>query len=194
MKNKVGLYFGSFNPIHIGHLIIANYLVEFTDLEEVWLVITPQNPFKDKASLLNNHHRFELVYRAVEGFEHLKASNVEFDLPTPNYTAKTLSVLTEKHPDHAFNLIMGEDNLRSFHKWKNYEYILEHHELYICPRLGKSKIKDAFLNHSKIHFTQTPIIDISASLIREAIKDGKNIEAMLPTPVWKYIDEMNFYR
>jgi nicotinate-nucleotide adenylyltransferase len=194
MKNKVGLYFGSFNPIHIGHLIIANYLVEFTDLEEVWLVITPQNPFKEKASLLDNHHRFELVYRAVEGFEHLKASNVEFDLPTPNYTAKTLSVLTEKYPNHAFNLIMGEDNLRSFHKWKNYEYILEHHELYICPRLGESKIKDTFLNHPKIHFTKTPIIDISASLIRSAIKEGKNIEAMLPTPVWKYIDEMNFYR
>lgn len=194
MKKNIGLYFGSFNPIHIGHLIIANYLAEFTALDEVWLVITPQNPFKKKASLLENHHRFELVYRAVEGFEKLKASDVEFDLPTPNYTAKTLSVLTEKHPDYHFNLIMGEDNLRSFHKWKNYEYILQHHEIYVCPRMGEGKIKTEFSKHPHIHFTKTPIMDISASLIRDAIKNGKNIQTMLPTPVWKYIDEMNFYR
>jgi len=194
MKKKVGLYFGSFNPFHIGHLIIANYLAEFTDLDEVWIVVSPHSPFKKKASMLENHHRLELVYRAVEGFEKLKVSNVEFDLPTPNYTAKTLSVLCEKNPEYQFNLIMGEDNLKSFHKWKNYEYILNNHQLYICPRITKSKINEDFVNHPHIHFTETPIMDISASLIRDSIKKGKNIQSMLPTPVWKYIDEMNFYR
>ncbi|GGE34484.1 nicotinate (nicotinamide) nucleotide adenylyltransferase [Psychroflexus planctonicus] len=194
MKKNIGLYFGSFNPIHIGHVIIANYLAEFTDLDEVWLVISPQSPFKKRATLLENHHRFELVYRAVEGFDKLKASNIEFDLPTPNYTAKTLCVLAEKYPDYHFSIIMGEDNLRSFHKWKNYEYILAHHDIYVCPRLGETKINETFLKHPHIHFTKTPIMEISASLIRNAIKEGKNIETMLPTPVWKYIDEMNFYR
>lgn len=194
MHKKVGLYFGSFNPIHIGHLVIGHYLAEFTDLDEVWLVVSPQSPFKKKASLLENHHRFELVYRALEGFEKLKASNVEFSLPTPNYTAKTLAVLTEQHPDYQFSIIMGEDNLRSFHKWKNVEYIISNHEIYVCPRIGKTEIDARFQNHPQIHFTETPIMDISASLIRKAIKAGKDIRPMLPTAVWEYIDEMNFYR
>lgn len=194
MKKRIGLYFGSFNPIHIGHLIIANFLAEFTDLDEVWLVVSPQSPFKKKVSLLDNHHRFELVYRAIEGFEKLKASAVEFDLPSPNYTAKTLAVLVEKHPDFQFSLIMGEDNLRTFHKWKNYEYILAHHEMYVCPRIGEAEVEAQFKNHPHIHFTPTPIMDISASLIRKAIKTGKDIRPMLPIPVWQYIDEMNFYR
>lgn len=194
MKRRVGLYFGSFNPIHIGHLVIANYLAEFTDLDEVWLVVSPQSPFKKKASLLDNHHRYELVYRAVEEFKNLKASSVEFDLPTPNYTAKTLAVLAEKHTAYEFSLIMGEDNLRNFHKWKNYEFILAHHHVYVCPRIGKANIREEFANHPHIHFTQTPIMDISASLIRKAIKQGKDVRSMLPTPVWQYIDEMNFYR
>ena len=194
MKKNIGLYFGSFNPIHIGHLIIANYLAEFTDLDEVWLVISPQSPFKNKASLLENHHRYELVYRALENFDKLKASNIEFDLPTPNYTSKTLAVLAEKHPEYSFNLIMGEDNLRSLHKWKNYEFILENHKIYVCPRLGDGKINEDFQSHKNIHFTNTPIMHISASLIRDSIQKGKNIRPMLPNAVWQYIDEMNFYR
>jgi len=181
MKKNIGLYFGSFNPIHIGHLIIANYLAEFTDLDEVWLVISPQSPFKKKASLLDNHHRFELVFRAIEGFDKLKASAIEFDLPTPNYTSKTLSVLAEKHPDYQFNLIMGEDNLRGFQKWKNYDYILENHHLYVCPRLGDGSINEAFKNHPHIHFTETPIMNISASLIRDSIQKGKNISRFCKT-------------
>lgn len=194
MQKRVGLYFGSFNPIHIGHLILANHLVEFTNLDEVWLVITPQSPFKKKASLLDNHHRFELVYRSLEKYEYLKASDVEFKMSTPNYTAKTLAVLEEKHPDYLFNLIMGEDNLASFHKWKNYETILARHELYVCPRMTQKEIPKQFQNHNKIHFTNTPIIDISASMIRKAIKEEKNIVPLLPAEAWNYIDEMNFYR
>lgn len=194
MQKRVGLYFGSFNPIHIGHLIIANYIAEFTDLEEVWLVVSPQSPFKKKASLLENHHRYELVYRAVEEYERLHASNVEFDLPTPNYTAKTLAVLAEKYPQYQFSLVLGEDNLGTFHKWKNYQVILEAHHLYICPRIGAHDVPEEFQQHPHIHFTDTPIMDISASLIRASIKKGKNIKPMLPEKVWQYIDEMNFYR
>lgn len=192
--NKIGLYFGSFNPIHIGHLIIANHLVEHTDLDEVWLVISPQSPFKKKANLLDNHNRFELVYRAVENYDKIKPCDVEFNLPTPNYTSKTLTVLEEKYPEKVFSLIMGEDNLKTFHKWKNYEFILDSHDIYICPRLGKGNVPEMFQNHPRIHFTDTPILAISATLIRNSIKNGKNVQPLLSPEVWKYIDEMNFYR
>ena len=123
---RIGLFFGTFNPIHIGHLIIANHLVEFSDLDEVWFVITPQSPFKTKQSLLDDHHRYQMVYEAVQDYPKLKPSKIEFDLPQPNYTINTLVHLDEKYgEDHQFSLIMGEDNLKSFHKWKNYETILE---------------------------------------------------------------------
>ncbi|MDO9262203.1 MAG: nicotinate (nicotinamide) nucleotide adenylyltransferase, partial [Flavobacteriaceae bacterium] len=127
----IGLYFGSFNPIHIGHLIIANHLVEHSDLEEVWLVVSAHNPFKDKKSSLDNRHRLAMVQLAIEDFPKLKASDIEFKLPTPSYTINTLAYLTEKYPNHQFSLIMGEDNLRNFHKWKNYEQILQNHFIYI---------------------------------------------------------------
>ncbi|MGB5362837.1 MAG: nicotinate (nicotinamide) nucleotide adenylyltransferase, partial [Aureibaculum sp.] len=125
---KIGLYFGTFNPIHIGHIAIANHMVEFSDLDEVWMIITPHNPFKIKKSLLADHHRYQLVQIATEDFPKLKASNIEFGLPQPNYTVNTLVHIAEKYPQHQFNLIMGEDNLKSFHKWKNYEVILEQYE------------------------------------------------------------------
>lgn len=191
---KVGLYFGTFNPIHVGHLIIANHLAEYSDLEEVWFVVTPQSPHKQKQSLLANHHRFELVYIAVENYPKLKASDIEFKLSQPNYTINTLAHISEKHPQHEFSLIMGEDNLKSFHKWKNYETILEHHEVYVYPRIEGEKIKTTFNNHPKIHKVKAPIIQISATLIRDGIKHQKNVEPMLPKEVWKYIDEMNFYK
>jgi nicotinate-nucleotide adenylyltransferase len=191
---KVGLYFGTFNPFHIGHLIIANHLSEQTELDEVWLVITPQSPFKKKKTLLENHHRYELVFRATEAYDKLKPCDVEFKLPQPNYTSKTLAELKDSHPDKDFALIMGEDNLVSFHKWKNYESILEQHAIYVCPRLTKVDIPERFQNHAKIHFTDTPVMDISSTLIREMIKSGKNIQPLLPSKVWEYIDEMNFYR
>jgi nicotinate-nucleotide adenylyltransferase len=121
---KVGLYFGTFNPIHVGHIIIANHLVEYSDLDEVWMVVTPHNPHKKKSSLLANHHRFELVYLALQKYTKIKPSDIEFKLPQPNYTVNTLAHINEKYPQHEFSLIMGEDNLKSFHKWKNYDTIL----------------------------------------------------------------------
>ena len=132
---KIGLYFGTFNPIHIGHLTIANHMVEYSDLDEIWMVVTPHNPFKKKSSLLDNHHRLEMVYRATKDYEKIIPSDVEFNLPQPNYTVFTLAKLSEKYPKYHFNLIMGEDNLKSLHKWKNYEAILEHHNVYVYPRI-----------------------------------------------------------
>lgn len=191
---KVGLFFGTFNPIHIGHMIIANYIAEFSDLDEVWFVITPQSPFKQKKSMLSNHHRLALVNIAVENYPKLKASNIEFNLPQPNYTVNTLVHMEEKYPNYKFCLIMGEDNLKGFHKWKNYETILQNYELYVYPRISEGKIEHQFKNHSKIHKVNAPIVQISSTFIRKAIKQGKNVSTMLPINVWKYIDEMNFYK
>lgn len=195
MKKKVGLYFGTFNPIHIGHLAIANHMVEFSELDEVWFVITPHSPFKKKSTLLADNHRYQLVQIATEDYPKLKPSTIEFDLPQPNYTINTLVHLTEKYPQHHFNLIMGEDNLASFHKWKNYEVILEDYDIYVYPRIYKDKKANVqFENHPKIHKVNAPIMEISATFIRKAISDRKNIQPLLPCNVWKYVDEMNFYR
>lgn len=193
MKKKIGLFFGTFNPMHIGHLIIANHFAEFSDADEIWLVITPHNPFKKKKSLLEDYHRYEMVYRAVEKYEKLKPSKIEFDLPQPNYTVNTLIHLEEKYPDFEFALIMGEDNLKSFHKWKNSEVILEKHELLVYPRPdnpGKAQLDDK----GKVTKIEAPMMEISSTFIRDCIKKGKNIQPLLPQPVWQYIDEMNFYQ
>ena len=191
---KVGLYFGTFNPIHVGHVIIANHIVEYSDLDEVWMVITPHNPHKKKRSLLANHHRYQLVYLALENCSNIKPSNIEFDLPQPNYTIKTLAYIIEKYPHHEFSLIMGEDNLKSFHKWKNYETILENHEIYCYPRISEGQINTEFDSHHKIHKVNAPIIEISSTMIRQGIKNRKNVAPMLPKEVWQYIDEMSFYK
>ena len=192
---RVGLFFGSYNPIHIGHLIIANHLVEFTDLDEVWLVVTPHNPFKKKTTLLADHHRFAMVQRAIEDYPKLQASDIEFKLAQPNYTINTLTHLSEKHPNIHFSLIMGEDNLNTFNKWKNYEAILEHYSIYVYPRIALLEENISILqNHPKITYTQAPIIEISSTMIRNAIKADKNIQPLLPEKVWQYLDEMNFYK
>ena len=191
---KIGLYFGTFNPIHVGHLIIANHMAEFSDLDEVWFVVTPQSPHKKKQSLLDNHHRYELVYIAVEDYQKLRPSDIEFKLPQPNYTVHTLAHISEKYPNKEFCLIMGEDNLRTFHKWKNYETIIEHHDIYVYPRIGGGKVKNQFRNHPKVHRVEAPVIQISATHIRDSIRENKNVQALLPKEVWKYIDEMNFYK
>lgn len=191
---KVGLFFGTFNPIHIGHLIIANYLAEFSDLDEVWFVITPQSPFKQKKSMLSNHHRLAITNIAIEGYTKLKTSDIEFKLPQPNYTINTLLHIEEKFPNHQFCLIMGEDNLKGFHKWKNYEAILENYEVYVYPRISEGVTENQFLKHQKIHKVAAPIVEISSTFIRKSIKNKKNIQPMLPEKVWKYIDEMNFYK
>ena len=193
-SKKIGLYFGTFNPIHIGHLIIANHMVEFSDLDEVWFVVTPHNPHKKKKTLLEDHHRLAMVRIAVDEYPKLQASNVEFDLPQPNYTVNTLAYLEEKYPKNNFCLIMGEDNLKSLHKWKNYEVILERYSIYVYPRISEGKVETQFENHENIKKVAAPIIELSSTFIRQGIKDGKNIRPMLSADVWKYLDEMNFYK
>jgi nicotinate-nucleotide adenylyltransferase len=191
---KVGLYFGTFNPIHIGHLTIANHLAEHSDLDQIWFVVTPQSPFKKKSSLLDNRQRYEMVYRATESYLKLKPSDIEFGLKQPNYTIDTLIYLEEKFPDYEFALIMGEDNLKSFHKWKNHELILENYSVYVYPRISEGKTDTQFKDYPKIHHVDAPIMELSSTFIRHCIKEGKNVRPMLPHAVWQYIDEMNFYK
>lgn len=190
---KVGLYFGTFNPIHIGHLIIANHMAEFSDLDQVWMVVTPHNPHKQKSTLLDDYHRLEMVHLATQNYPKIKPSDVEFKLPQPNYTVNTLAHLQEKLPKHTFSLLMGEDNLNSLHRWKNYEYILEHHDIYVYPRMQSGDLDQQFINHPKIHKVAAPILELSSTFIRESIKNGKNVNPMLPPKVWEYIDHNLFY-
>ena len=194
MKKNIGLYFGTFNPIHVGHLIIANHLVEHSNLDEIWMVVTPHNPFKKKSSLLDNHHRLEMAFLATEGYEKIKPTDIEFKLPQPNYTINTLAHISDKYPNYNFSLIMGEDNLKSFHKWKNYEAILEDYQIYVYPRVSEGVVDNQFKEHAKIHKVAAPIVEISSTMIRNGIKASKNMRPLLETKVWKYIDEMNFYK
>lgn len=192
MKKKVGLFFGTFNPIHIGHCVIAQYMQEYTDLDEVWFVVSPHNPHKKKSTLLDDRQRLHMVNLAIGDHYQLRVSDVEFSLPQPSYTATTLAYLSEQHPDHHFNLIMGADNLKSFPRWKNYEAILENHELYVYPRVGD--FESDLANHPKVHLTQAPIMEIASTDIRQAIKEGKDVSYMLPPSVWNYVDQELFYR
>ncbi|MEO8761938.1 MAG: nicotinate (nicotinamide) nucleotide adenylyltransferase [Bacteroidia bacterium] len=189
---KTGLFFGSFNPIHIGHLALANYLVSFTDLDEVWFVVSPHNPLKDKQSLLAQNHRLYMVKLATEDHSKFKASDIEFKLSQPSYTINTLVHLKEKYPKKDFSLIMGMDNLQNFHKWKNYEQILDKHSIYVYPRLQSDA--GNFINHPNIKITEAPIMEISSSFIRKAILDKKDVTCFMPEKVATYVDEMNFYR
>ena len=191
---QIGLFFGTFNPIHNGHLILANHFAEHTNLDQIWLVITPQNPFKQKLSMLANNHRLELVYRATREYPSLQPCTIEFDLPTPNYTSDTLIRLEEKYPDKKFSLLLGEDNLASFHKWKNYEVILERYPLYVYPRIGAAPPAIELEKYKTIHLVNAPKVEVASSQIREWIKAGKNVRPLLPMESWEYIDEMNFYK
>jgi nicotinate-nucleotide adenylyltransferase len=193
-KKRIGLYFGTFNPIHVGHLIIANYLVEFSDLDEIWMVVTPHNPHKKKKTLLDDVHRLAMVRIAVEDYPKLKVSTIEFALPQPNFTVNTLAHLEEKYPENSFCLIMGEDNLKSFGKWKNYEVILERYAIYVYPRISEGSVETKFIDHPNISKINAPIMELSSTFIRNNIKAGKDIRPMLPFQVWKYLDEMNFYK
>ena len=203
---NVGLYFGTFNPIHVGHLVIASYMSEHTDLDQVWFVVTPQNPLKNKKSLLQDSHRLALVREAVDESPNLKASDIEFGLSKPNYTTNTLAHLIEKYPKHTFSLIMGEDNLRNFHKWRNYEHILKEHQIFVYPRvltlqeqsegtiMNNSQIENLKKEKNVVYCEGAPVMKISASYIRQAIKEGKDVRFLLTEPVHKYVEEMHFYK
>lgn len=189
---KTGLFFGSFNPVHNGHMVIANYFAEFSDLNQVWFVVSPHNPLKPAGSLLNDFQRLQLVELAIGDYRKMKASKIEFGLPKPSYTINTLTHLQEKYPQHEFVLIMGSDNLHTFHKWKNYEQILEYYSIYIYPRPGFDG--GDFKSHPKVKFIEAPLMEISSTFIRNAIKSKKDVRFMMPEKVADYIDEMNFYR
>jgi nicotinate-nucleotide adenylyltransferase len=199
---KIGLYFGTFNPIHVGHLIIANYFANETDLDQVWMVVSPHNPLKDKATLLKDFHRLDMVKEAIEDNPRLKASDIEFKLPKPSYTATTLAYLKENYPNDEFSLIMGEDSLRSLHKWYNYEAILKHYRILVYPRavlmdelFSNHAAEKSVMEHPNVKIMKdVPIMKISASFIRNIIKNGKDFRYLVTEPVFKYIEEMRFYR
>ena len=189
---KIGLFFGSFNPIHVGHLIIGNYMATQTDLDKVWIVVTPQNPLKPKNSLANDYDRLHLVRLAIEQNENLEVSKIEFELPKPSYTIDTLTYLKERHPEHEFVLIMGGDNIATLHKWKNYKLILKHHQIYVYKRpnyeLGELG------THHNFHLFDAPLMQISASYIRKSLQEGHSIQYLVTKPVYKYLMDGNMYR
>jgi len=192
---KVGLFFGSFNPIHIGHLILANYILENSDMNEVWFVVSPQNPFKDKKTLLSDHNRLDMVELALKHYPNIKASNVEFSLPKPSYTIDTLAYLNEKYPNYSFSLIMGEDNLKSLHKWKNADYLIKNYHVIVYPRISEGETKTSgYPQHENISLIKAPIIELSATEIRNMIKENKNVRPMLPPEVFEYLDGSSFYK
>ena len=188
---KVGLFFGSFNPIHTGHLVIAGYMLNFTDLDEVWMVISPHNPLKDKSSLLADYHRYAMVQVAIEDNPRIRACNFEFKLPQPSYTIDTLVRLEEKYPDHQFVLIAGTDIFPTFHKWKNYETLLENYKFYIYRRPGFDA--GTYSSHLHVVIFDSPLMEISSSFIRQAVAEGRDIRYFVPDKVYEYIKDMHFY-
>jgi len=194
---NTGLYFGSFNPIHIGHMVIAGYLTEFTDLDQVWFVVSPQNPLKKKETLLPDHQRHYMAGLAIGDNYRLKASDIEHKLPLPSYTIDTLAHLTEKYPKHRFSLVMGEDNLYTLHKWKNAGILVRDYPIVVYPRPGARKPSNALLQEllqqATIKFVAAPVIEISSTFIRKGIRSGKDMSYFLHQAVWQYIKEMHFY-
>ena len=188
---KVGLFFGSFNPVHVGHLIIANIMVETTDLSQVWFVVSPQNPHKSARSLAHEFDRYDMVQAAIQDSYHLRVSDIEFNMKKPSYTVDTLAYLEERHPEHEFSLIIGEDNLQSFPRWKNYKAIIENYGLYVYPRPSVSKPE--LSDHVNVHWVDAPILDISATFIRNMVKDGKSIKYLTPEPVEQLIKAKKMY-
>lgn len=187
----IGLYFGSFNPIHIGHMAIANFMVAYGGLDQLWFVVSPQNPLKEKKSLLKDYHRLEMVRLAIEGDDRLRASDIEFRLPRPSYTIDTLAYLEEKHPDKEFRLIMGADGLKTFHKWKHASLIVEKYHRLIYPRPGIDLASFSTLPNATI--LDAPLMEISSSFIRKAIRQGKDIRHLMPADAYRYMREMHFY-
>jgi nicotinate-nucleotide adenylyltransferase len=188
---KIGLYFGSFNPVHVAHLIIANHVLNETDIEKIWFMVSPQNPFKSGQNLLNEYHRLHLVKTATEDDNRIKASDIEFSLPKPSYTATTLAYLKEKNPEHEFCIIMGSDSFQNLHKWKNYEVIVKDYEVYVYLRPGFEAT-----NHlnAKLHIADAPLLQLSATQIRQYIKEGKSIRYLVPENVREEIEKGGYYK
>jgi nicotinate-nucleotide adenylyltransferase len=191
MRN-IGLFFGSFNPVHVGHMIIANHVVQNTDLDEIWIVVSPQNPLKQKESLARDYDRLHMVELAIGDSDSLKSSNAEFSLPKPSYTIDTLIYLTEKHPDKQFFLLMGADNLLTFDKWKNYEKILELTNIIVYERPGYDN--GPFANHPKVQFVPAPRLEISSSFVRAEIKQGRSVKYLVPDPVFEFLKTSSLYK
>ena len=189
---QIGLFFGSFNPIHIGHLIIANYMANHTHLDQVWLVVSPHNPLKNKADLINMYDRLEMARLATENAENIRVSDIEFKLPQPSYTIDTLTHLNERYPEHQFTLIMGSDNLVSLKKWKNYELLLQNYKIAIYPRPGYENAE--LVGHPSVTVTETPLMEISSTFIRKSIKAGRSVRFFLPDAVLDFIDSKNLYQ
>ncbi len=188
---KIGLFFGSFNPVHVGHLIIANSMLANSDLNEVWLVVSPQNPLKERRSLLADQQRLEMVRLAVHDNYRLRACDVEFHLPIPSYTVLTLAHLGEQYRDKQFCLIMGSDNLATLDRWRNWEYIVDHYQIYVYPRPGYENC--ALAKHPNVTLVDVPTMDISSTYIREQIRQGHDVRYLLTEPVYQYLTEMHFY-
>ena len=186
---KIGLFFGSFNPIHIGHLIIANIMQDQTDLEEIWFIVSPQNPLKKRKTLLHEFDRLRMVELAIGDHYRFRASDIEFHMPRPSYTIDTLAYLSEKNPQHEFKLVIGGDNLKTLHKWKNSEAILDYYGLYVYPRPQETYV----IEHPNIRYIQSPMIDVSATFIRNAIKKGHSVRYLLPEAVEEYIKSKKFF-
>lgn len=193
---KVGLFFGSFNPIHMGHLIIANTMIENTDIQQVWFVVSPHNPFKSSKSLIHEFDRLDMVELAIHDNFNLRVSDVEFHMSRPSYTVDTLTYLFEKYPQHSFKLIIGEDNLKSFHRWKNHKAILDHFGLYVYPRLKNeqaNKGEEEIMNNPNVKMVNLPQLNISATFIRNCIKENKSIRYLVPNAVADYIRTKKLY-
>lgn len=189
---KIGLFFGSFNPVHTGHMIIANYMANRTDLDEVWMVVSPHNPLKPKSTLAKDYDRLHLVQLAIGDTPKLRASNIEFGLPKPSYTIDTLTYLKEKYPDKKFALIMGDDNLATLHKWKNHELILRDYEIYLYKR--PSYHLGELSGHPCVRHFEAPLLSISATYIRQSIKGGHSVRYLVPDAVASYVEESSMYR
>jgi len=188
---KIGLLFGSFNPVHVGHLIIANYMANYTTLDKVWLVVSPQNPLKKYSELANTYDRLEMCKLATDNSNNLQVSDVELKLPQPSYTIDTLTHLKEKYPQHEFALIMGSDNLVSLPKWKNYKLILRDYQIYVYPRPGYENTDLA--THPSVTITMTPLMELSATFIRKSLAEKKNVQYFVPETVLNFIESKNLY-